>query len=64
VKVKNTTPNTLNWKTTVALEGTVKNVWNATYTVTGTQMAAVGVAYNKTLAPQATAEFGFCATKP
>jgi cellulase/cellobiase CelA1 len=63
VKVKNTTTGTINWKTTVALEGAVNNLWNAQYTIAGKQLTAQGVEWNKTLAPQAGAEFGFCATK-
>jgi cellulose 1,4-beta-cellobiosidase len=62
VKVTNTSAATITWKTTVPLEGKITSSWNANITVSGTQLTALGVDWNKSLAPQASAEFGFCAT--
>ncbi len=41
--------------------GTVNNAWNVTWSQSGTTLQASGVDFNRTLAPGATAEFGFCA---
>ncbi|KAB7780184.1 hypothetical protein CEK66_04710, partial [Xanthomonas sp. LMG 12460] len=45
------------------ISGTVNNLWNATWKQSGTTLSASGVDWNKTLAPGATAEFGFCAAR-
>ncbi len=49
------------WKVTQTISGTVNNLWNAKWKQSGTKLSSNGVDWNKTLAPGATAEFGFCA---
>ena len=51
------------WSVTIAIEGTINNLWNADQSGTGTQITFRGKDYNKSLAPGASTSFGFCATK-
>jgi endoglucanase len=52
-----------NWAITIPVSGTINNLWNATWTQAGSNLNASGVDWNKTLAPGAAAEFGFCAAR-
>ena len=63
VQVINTGNATSNWAITVPVGGTINNLWNATWSQTDGNLSASGVSWNQTLAPGATAEFGFCATR-
>jgi len=49
------------WGFTWPVEGEIYNIWEATATPMGDQVYFTGVASNATLAPGATASFGFCA---
>lgn len=49
------------WGFTWPVEGEIYNIWEATATTMGDQVYFTGVASNATLAPGATASFGFCA---
>jgi endoglucanase len=51
------------WTVTTQVSGTINNLWNAQWTQQGSQLTASGLHWNKTLAPGATAEFGFCAQR-
>ncbi len=65
VRVANTGTSAVNgWTVTWTWPGNqqVTNAWNATVTQSGTQVSARNVAYNGTIAPAATADFGFQAT--
>lgn len=64
VAVTNTTASTAKWQTGFTVQGTVNSLWNATYTQSGDQVTASGLSWNSTLAPGATAQFGFCADRP
>ncbi|CEJ49235.1 hypothetical protein XAB3213_570013 [Xanthomonas citri pv. bilvae] len=61
VQVTNTGTASGNWSISLTVTGTVNNAWNVTWSQSGTTLQASGVDYNRTLAPGATAEFGFCA---
>lgn len=51
------------WTVTTQVSGTINNLWNAQWTQQGSQLTASGLHWNKTLAPGAAAEFGFCAQR-
>ncbi|MBV6850289.1 cellulase family glycosylhydrolase [Xanthomonas euvesicatoria] len=61
VQVTNTGTASGNWSISLTVTGTVNNAWNVTWSQSGTTLQASGVDFNRTLAPGATAEFGFCA---
>ncbi|WP_045726868.1 cellulose binding domain-containing protein, partial [Xanthomonas sp. GPE 39] len=63
VQVTNTGTSTGNWSTAVTVSGTINNLWNAVWTQSGSTLSATGMDWNKTLAPGAMAEFGFCASR-
>ncbi|MEP7297553.1 MAG: cellulose binding domain-containing protein [Burkholderiales bacterium] len=48
---------------TRTIEGAVYTLWNAVWQQSGTTLNASGVSWNATLAPQATAQFGYCANR-
>ncbi|MET7465589.1 endo-1,4-beta-xylanase [Nonomuraea sp. NPDC005501] len=67
VTVTNTGTATINgWTVTFTLPAghALTGSWNATLTVTGQTVTARSLAYNATLAPGATATFGFQASRP
>lgn len=51
------------WAIALPISGTVNNLWNATWSQSGSTLSASGVDWNRTLAPGAMAEFGFCAVR-
>ena len=63
VRVTNQGNTTGNWAINIPVSGTINNLWNATWTQAGSNLNASGVDWNKTLAPGAAAEFGFCAAR-
>lgn len=63
VQVSNTGSATAAWSVTLSISGTINNLWNATWSQSGSTLAASGVDWNRTLAPGAMAEFGFCAAR-
>lgn len=63
VQVTNTGGSSGAWAITLNVAGTVNNLWNATWSQSGATLRASGVEWNRTLAPGASAEFGFCAVR-
>jgi len=63
VTVKNSGPTPVVWKVQVTIQGRVNNLWNADWTQTGTTLSASGKDYNKTVAPNGTQAFGYCAVR-
>ena len=51
------------WAIQLTTRGSINNLWNAVWSQSGTRLTASGVSWNKTLAPGAQAEFGYCATR-
>jgi cellulase/cellobiase CelA1 len=47
----------------VQLEGTLKDTWSAKATPQGGVVLFTGLSYNRKLAPGATLNFGFCASR-
>lgn len=64
VDVKNESDAQATWAIELAVEGTINNLWNAAQSPgAGGKQRFVGVEWNKSLAPGATAAFGFCAER-
>ncbi len=63
VQVTNTGGTAGNWSLTQTISGKVNNLWNATWTQSGSTLSTSGLDSNKTLAPGAMTEFGFCANR-
>jgi endoglucanase len=63
VKVTNMGTAAGNWAVALQVSGKVNNLWNAVWAQSGATLKASGVDWNKTLAPGAVAEFGFCAMR-
>ncbi|WP_045726654.1 cellulose binding domain-containing protein, partial [Xanthomonas sp. GPE 39] len=63
VQVTNNGGTAGNWSLTQTISGTVNNLWNATWTQSGSTLSTSGLDSNKTLAPGAMTEFGFCANR-
>jgi cellulase/cellobiase CelA1 len=63
VTVTNRTPAKAVWATDVAVQGTVSQLWNATANGSRGTVRFAGVAWNRELAPGASAQFGFCANR-
>jgi cellulase/cellobiase CelA1 len=63
VSVTNGTAGTIAWATDVTVQGTISQLWNATATGTRGVVRFSGVDWNRVLAPGASTQFGFCATR-
>jgi len=63
VLVRNSSQTAKAWRATVPLRGRIQSVWKARYTVQGSTLTAEGEDYNRTLAPGAETDFGFCVSK-
>ncbi|MEQ1565173.1 MAG: DUF1588 domain-containing protein [Myxococcota bacterium] len=61
--VANGSDATTSWAVRTAADGIVNNVWNAVVTDDGGDWVFEGVDWNASLAPGATATFGFCADR-
>jgi len=60
--VANNTPSAITWQVTIPVEGTVTNLWNGTFTQSGTTITVSGVSWNAVLQPgQSVNSTGFCA---
>jgi endoglucanase len=63
VTVTNTTPAPVVWATDIAVQGTLRDQWNATPSAASGTVRFTGVAWNRELAPAASTQFGFCANR-
>jgi endoglucanase len=63
VQVKNGSTTTQTWRVVVQIEGSIYTLWNAVWQQSGSSLTASGVSWNATLAPGATAQFGYCANR-
>jgi endoglucanase len=61
--VTNGASTTQTWRVNLQIEGAIYTLWNAVWQQSGAALTASGVSWNATLAPQATAQFGFCANR-
>jgi endoglucanase len=63
VTVKNTGSGNVDWVVTFDIQGTVRNMWSATYTQTGSKVRAEGVSWNNIVRSGSSVNFGFCAIR-
>jgi endoglucanase len=61
--VTNTTPARVVWAADIAVPGTITGLWNAMASAAGGTVRFTGVSWNRELAPAASAQFGFCASR-
>jgi cellulase/cellobiase CelA1 len=62
--LQNTTSANVTLDVTITVEGTVNNMWNGTYTQTGTSLRILGVGWNSSVPPgNYNPSIGFCATR-
>ena len=60
VSVRNETAQSTDWQIELTLQGTLTDHWNAVASADSGTVTFTGVDWNRTLAPGASAEFGFC----
>lgn len=63
VTVTNTGNSFGTWQTTFPIEGTLGSSWSAVVAQQGSSLNVSGLDWNKALSPNATTQFGFCATQ-
>jgi len=63
VTVENTGPGNVDWVVTFDIQGRVRNMWNATYNQTGSEVRAEGVSWNNIVRAGSSVNFGFCALR-
>lgn len=56
-------PAPVDWRISVRIAGTITQLWNAIYTVSGDVLTAEGVGWNDVVAPGQPVVFGFCARR-
>ncbi len=63
VTVTNNTLSASDWTVTFSIEGTVTDMWNATYFQNGDQVTAEGASWNNIVNSGQSVDFGFCASR-
>ena len=63
VSVNNNGDTRSDWNVTITIEGTIREVWNATYSQDGDQLTADGLEWNNVVDPGQSTVFGFCADR-
>ena len=63
VAVTNNTQSASDWVVTFQIEGTVRDMWSASYSQSGDEVAAQGVSWNNIINAGQSVEFGFCAER-
>lgn len=63
VTVKNETSSAEDWVVSFPIEGTVRNMWSASYEQNGDTVTAEGVNWNNIVQAGSTRSFGFCAIR-
>lgn len=63
VSVSNGGDTQSDWTVTITVEGSIREIWNATYTQDGNQVTADGVEWNNVVDPGQSTGFGFCADR-
>jgi len=63
VTVTNNTLSASDWTVTFSIDGTVRDMWNATYTQNEDEVTAQGVSWNNIVNPGQSVGFGFCAER-
>lgn len=63
VVVTTTSDAPVDWRVTFAVEGRVRELWNAVYSVSGAQVTAEGLSWNNSVTRSQPVTFGFCAVR-
>jgi endoglucanase len=63
VTVTNNGSTTVDWEVTFTVDGTIRDLWNASYSQSGDTVTAEGVSWNNTVNPSSSVNFGFCADR-
>ncbi len=63
VSVTNNSQSTSDWTVVFSIDGTVREMWSATYTQNGDEVTAEGVSWNNLVNPGQSVGFGFCADR-
>lgn len=63
VTVSNPGSTPQDWLVSFSIDGTVRNMWSAAYTQSGSTVTAEGVSWNNIVQPGGTRNFGFCAIR-
>ncbi len=63
VTVTNNSQSASDWTVLFPIEGTVREMWSATYTQDGGEVTAQGVSWNNVVNPGQSVGFGFCADR-
>jgi len=63
VTVANDTDAAITWTIVIEVTGTISQMWDASYTKSGSKVVVNGLDYNASLAPGASLVFGYCADK-
>lgn len=63
VTVTNTGTTRVAWATDIAVQGTIREQWNATGSAVSGTVRFVGVSWNRELPPGGSTQFGFCANR-
>jgi len=63
ITVTNNSQSASDWTVTFSIEGTVMDMWNATYTQNEDEVTAQGASWNNVVNPGQSVEFGFCAER-
>ena len=63
IDITNTGTGSVDWSVTVPVEGNVSSLWNANWTQEGGALTIEGLSWNRTLAPGASAQVGYCAAR-
>jgi endoglucanase len=63
VTVTNSGSSNVDWVVKFDIQGRVRNMWNATYTQTGSEVRAEGVSWNNIVRAHSSVNFGFCAIR-
>ena len=53
----------VDWRVTFAIEGRLRELWNAAYNVSGSQLTAEGLSWNNLVTRTQPVTFGFCAVR-
>ncbi len=63
VKVTNNLDSASDWTVSITIDGSVTDIWNATYTQNGDEVTAQGESWNNVVGAGQSVDFGFCAQR-
>lgn len=63
VTVRNVGTSTVVWDVTLTIEGRANQAWNVVWSQTGNKLKASGLDWNRTIEPNSTRDWGYCADR-